>query len=120
MPTPKESLAAVKNWIPDEIAWLGFILTAIVGGVVGFIKSYEQAAVELTRRMIVWGILRRSIMAAFAGFLVYQICLIYAIGPAWGHVMSGIVGMFAAEFFEVLWVIVRARLHAITGTKSDK
>ena len=95
----------VKNWLPDELAWLGFIVTAMAGGVVGFIKSYEQAGVETSIMAKVWGIIRRVLSIE------------YALSNAWGHVLSGIVGMFAAEFFEVLWVVVRGRLQAITGTK---
>ena len=117
MLTQKGSL--VKNWIPEELAWIGFIVTAAVGGVVGYIKNYEQAVVEHPWRVRLWGISRRVLMAAFAGWIVYQFTLIYAISDAWGHVLSGIIGMFAAEFFEVLWVLVRGRVTAMIGERKD-
>lgn len=115
MPTRSEN--PVKNWLSDEYAWLGFILTAMVGGIVGYIKSYEQAGVESTLSVKVWAIIRRVIMAGFAGWLLYQFSIEYHISNAWAHIMSGITGMFAAESFEVLWNVVRARLLAISGTK---
>ena len=113
MPTRSEN--PVKNWLLDEFAWIGFILTAMVGGVVGFIKSYEQAAVETTLRAKVWAIVRRVFMAGFAGFLIWQLSIEYNLSSAWGHVTSGIVGMFAAEFFEVLWVSVKTRIELMMG-----
>jgi len=113
MPMQKGSL--VKNWIPDELVAIGFIVTAAIGGLVGYIKSYEQDGVERPFRVKAWGITRRMIMAGFAGWLIYQLTIIYAISNAWGHVLSGIVGMFAAEFFEVLWVIVRQRIQNLAG-----
>ena len=115
MQTPKGNL--VKNWIPDELAWIGFVFTAIIGGIVGFIKAYEQSAVELTKRAIAWGILRRSVMAGFAGWLVYQLTLIYGLSNAWGHVLAGITGVFASEAFEVAWFVVKTRITAMTGAK---
>ena len=113
MPTVKGSI--VKNWIPEELAWIGFIVTAMIGGIVGYIKSYEQDSIERTWKFKLWGIARRVAMAGFAGWLIYQMTVIYAISNAWGHVLSGIVGMFAAEFFEVMRVVVRTRVQAMLG-----
>lgn len=115
MPTRSEN--PVKNWLSDEYAWLGFIMTAMVGGLVGYIKHYEQTAVESTWQSKCWAIARRVFMAGFAGWLLYQFSIEYHISNAWAHIMSGITGMFAAEAFEVLWTVVRARLLAISGTK---
>jgi len=114
MQTPKGSL--VKSWIPDELVAVGFIVTAAIGGLVGYIKSYEQDGVERPFRVKAWGIARRMAMAGFAGWMIYHITIIYSISNAWGHVLSGVVGMFAAEFFEVLWVVVRRRIQNMTGT----
>ena len=105
----------VKNWLIDELTGIGFIITAMVGGVVGFIKAYEQAEVETTLSAKFWAAMRRMFMGAFAGFLIWQISLEYPIGSAWGHVISGIVGIFAAEFFELLWVAVKRRLEIMLG-----
>jgi uncharacterized membrane protein YeaQ/YmgE (transglycosylase-associated protein family) len=99
----------------DEWAWVGFIVTAIIGGIVGYIKSYEQSGVEQDLRTKVWGIIRRVIMAGFAGWLCYQLTIAYTLSNSWGHILSGISGMFAAEFFEVLWLIVSARMKQFGG-----
>jgi hypothetical protein len=114
MQTPRGS--AVKNWLPDELAWVGFVVTAIVGGIVGYIKAYEQAGVETTMQFKFWGIVRRVVMSGFAGFLLYQLSVEYSLSQAWGYMLSGIVGMFAAEFFEVMWIIVRNKVRLLTGT----
>lgn len=115
MQTPREK--NVKNLFSEDLVWIGFVITAMVGGLVGFIKDYERAGVETTWRAKAWGILRRVIMAGFAGHLLFQLSVEYSVSQAWGGVAAGIVGMFAAEFFEVLWVVVRARMQAITGAK---
>lgn len=110
----------MKNWIPEELAALGFIVTSCIGGLVGYIKSYEQDGVERPFRVKAWGVARRMLMGGFAGWLIYQLTIIYSISNAWGHVLSGIVGMFAADFFEVMWVLVRARLQAMAGGTGEK
>jgi len=106
----------VKDWLTNELAWMGFVMTAMIGGIIGYIKAYEQAGIETTTAHKVWSIVRRVIMAGFAGWMIWQLSQEYTISTAWGHIMSGIVGMFAAEFFEVLWVQVRQRLQSLTGS----
>lgn len=110
----------MKSWLPDELAAVGFILTAMVGGFVGFLKAYEQAGVQITLKTALWGIFRRLLMGAFAGFLIYQLSTIYGWSSAWTHVLSGVAGIFASEFFEVLWAIGRHRLNMLAGKNADK
>ena len=31
----------------DELGWIGFVVTAMLGGTVGYIKEYELLTVEL-------------------------------------------------------------------------
>ena len=116
---PMSSGNPVKNWFVEEYAWIGFIATAMIGGFVGWLKAYEQSDHEVPLRIKLYGIARRVLMAGFAGWMIYQITIIYTISNAWGHVLSGIVGMFAAEFFELLWNVVKARLAAMSGKDLD-
>lgn len=103
------------KWLENELTAIGFIVTAVIGGVVGWIKGYEQANVETTAEEKFWSILRRVIMAGFAGWILYQFSVEYKISNAWGHILSGVVGMFAAEFFELIWTVGKNRLLAMTG-----
>jgi len=112
---PNENRAKGRAVKSDDWAWAGFVLTAVVGGVVGYIKAYEESAVEPTWRRAVWGVTRRAIMAAFAGWMIYQLTLAYSINSAWGHILAGLCGMFAAEFFEFAWKLVKERANTATG-----
>jgi L-serine deaminase len=95
----------------DEFAWIGFVVTAMVGGVVGYIKQYEILPIEQSTAQKLWGISRRVFMAGFAGWMVWQFSIEFKFSSAWGHILSGITGMFAAEFFEVVWVAVKSRIE---------
>lgn len=95
----------------DEYAWIGFVVTAMLGGIVGYIKQYEMLTIELSISQKFWGIARRVFMAGFAGWMMWQFSLEFKFSSAWGHIMSGITGMFAAEFFEVVWLVVKSRIE---------
>ena len=104
------------KWIENEWVALGFIFTACVGGVVGWIKAYEQSKVESTKVEKFWSILRRVIMAGFAGWILYQFSIEFKLSNAWGHILSGVVGMFSAEAFELMWSIVQKKAKTLSGT----
>lgn len=106
----------MKNLLPDEWVALGLVITGAIGGFIGWIKAYEQAAIEQPLSLKLWGITRRMIMGGFVGFLVYQFTLIYSFSTAWGYVGAGILGVFAAEGLELGWHIVKARVSAMTRT----
>jgi hypothetical protein len=83
--------------------------------VVSHIRAYEKSESELSFRQHVGGLTRKTVYAAFASGLFYFIVVEWDISVPVACVISGIVGMHAAEvldfLFETLKTAIAARLQ---------
>lgn len=92
------------DWLNEKAPWAAFIVLSVMGGIVAHIRMFEQMKVDMTPIQHLWSISRRATMAAFAGLLVYFAADGWgARASPWSFIAAGICGMFAAEFFDLLW-----------------
>jgi hypothetical protein len=110
-------MAAIEIWVIKNLGWLGFVVMCILGSVVAHIKAYEESKVEWTVRKHVWGVIRRLVYGATAGLMVYQLHIEYSISGPLAHVATGVVAIFASDFFDLLWNIVKRRIGFNTEQK---
>lgn len=90
---------------------IGFIILAMVGGIVAHIRAYEQAKIELSLRQHVWGIIGRIISSGFMGLITYFTWNATGWSQAWGFVAAGIIGLFATEASVAIYQIGKAWLE---------
>lgn len=105
-------------WVTTNAPWLAFLLMAIGGGTVAHLRDGEGAARPRTLREHVFGWLRRSTFAVVSGLMWYFIVLQYG----WekqplSYVGASLVGLFAPEFFDWLWVIFKDKIGGVAGIK---
>ena len=99
---------------------LGMVFLAITGGVVAHIKDWESMHPDMTWRNHCWALLRRGIMAALAGLIWYYVAKQWAWnGQPFAYAGASVVGLFAPEFFDLMWTIVRERLLLRSGVSVD-
>lgn len=96
-----------KKWIAENAPWLGFIVMALLGGVVAHIRAWERAGVVIPVSDHVKGLIVRSCYAGMAGLLIYwsaqaAIEYGYKVSEPLTFVFAGIGGMFGAELFDFL------------------
>lgn len=102
----------MSEWLDKHAPWAVFIVLAIAGGIVAHVRAYEMVKVDLTFRQHFWSITRRSMMAGFAGVLVYLAADGWAMrGSPWAYFAAGICGLFSAEFFDLVWRMGTAYLQ---------
>lgn len=103
-------MAALEIWALKNLGWLGIALMCVLGSIVAHIKKYEASNVEWTARQHFWGIVKRLIYGALAGMMVYQLHLEYQWSGPLTYVFTGIVAIFASEFFDLLFFLVKRKL----------
>lgn len=104
-------------WCAKNAPWLGYIVMSVMGGVVAHIREWEQKHPGMGVRDHLVGILRRATMATLAGLLWFLIMQQNSWqGQPYAYVGASLVGMFAPEFFDLLWSLVKKR---ITGDKTQ-
>ena len=114
-------MAALKLWMVENLSWLGFVIMTILGSVVAHIKAYEAANMEWAVSKHFWGIVRRMIYGATAGLSVYFLQIEYHWSQPLSFVGTGIATIFAADFFDFLWIKMREKLSVFFGgSNGDK
>ena len=114
----------MKEWLLRHAPWLSFVVIAVIGGIVAHVREWDVLHPGYTFKQHVLMLLRRSIMASLAGLLWYFLTE----GMQWQNspfafMGAAIVGLFASEFFDLLWVIGKrmflqnAHLPDNTGSK---
>ncbi len=89
-----------------NMPWTGFVSAAVVGGIVAHVREWDATHPGLTFKQHCMMLLRRSIMASLAGYLWYHA----TIGFNWqaspfAYMGAAVVGLFAPEFFDLLWSV---------------
>ncbi len=105
----------LEGWLSGR-PLIGFILLAIVGGIVAHVRMYERSGIELTPMRHFWGIVRRMLSSGFAGLLVFFAWSNLGWSEAWGYFVAGMCGMFSTEFFEIAWSFGHQKLSAMWGS----
>lgn len=101
----------ILTFFETNVPWIGFLLMAIVGGIVAHIKGWEAHNPEMTVRQHLWAVFRRTIMASLAGIMWYFIMLEYGwTTKPFAYVGAALVGLFAPEFFDFLWDVFKSRI----------
>lgn len=103
-------MASIEVWLAKNLGWLGFVIMCILGSVVAHIKKYEASDVQWTPRQHFWGIVRRLFYGALAGIMVYMLHIEYQWSGPLTYVFTGIVAIFASEFFDLLFFLVKRKL----------
>jgi len=107
----------VNAWVEKNVPWLGYVIVAIVGGIVAHIRQYENINETMTLRQHMWALARRGVMAILAGLMWYWIISSQGLeDKPLSYVGASLVGLFAPEFFDLLWDLFKRRLTI----KSDK
>mgnify|MGYP003662550798 CR=1 FL=1 len=95
-----------KGWFEsmlEQSPSIGFIILAILGGIVSHIRKYEASGVELTSKQHTWGVLRKIMSAMLTSFIVAQLWIAMAWPVAFGFVVAGIVAVFSGEALDFMW-----------------
>lgn len=103
-------MAALELWLAKNLGWLGIAVMCILGSIVAHIKKFEASDTEWTTRQHFWGIVRRLFYGALAGIMVYLLHLEYGWSGPLTYVFTGIVAIFASEFFDLLFFLVKRKL----------
>lgn len=98
---------------------LGFIILAILGGIVSHIRKYEQSGVELTARQHTWGVVRKIMSAMLTSFIVAQLWLAMNWPVAFGFVVAGIVAVFSGEALDFMWSKLQRIADGKIGNNGD-
>ena len=110
MEKPPMQLDSLIAWINANIPWLGHLLLSVVGGITAHVREWE-ATTDYTVRQHVIAMLRRTLLAITAGFMWYHIAAGYAWnGSPFSYVGASLVGLFAPDFFDLLWAIFKNRV----------
>lgn len=110
-------IAAV--WVTKNLGLLGISVMVILGSLVAHIKQYEQSTVEWTARQHFWGIIRRLIYGAMAGFIVWNLRIEYGWSEPLSHVITGIAAIFASDAFDFLWLVIKSKARKYFGLGSS-
>lgn len=98
----------LKKWIAENAPWLGFLVMALLGGVIAHVRAWERAGIKIPVGEHVKGLLIRCIYAGMAGLMIYMLAQA-AIEYGWKvsepltFVFAGIGGMFGAELFDFIF-----------------
>ena len=98
----------IKIWVSENLSWLGFLVMWVMGSIVAHLKAYESSSVEWTMRQHTWGLMRRLIYGTLAGLMVYQLHIEFKWSDPLSFVATGISAVFAADFFDFLWITAKA------------
>lgn len=113
-----EALEAAQGWLSRNTPWLGFVLLAVLGGVVAHIREWESTHPGYTYSQHAWSLFRRSVMSVLAGLMWWL--LMRENGwesRPYAYVGASLVGLFTPEFFDLLWGVFKARFSATAGKK---
>ena len=108
-------MAALELWIVKNLGLVGLAVMVILGSLVAHLKSYEASAVEWTARQHVWGIIRRLVYGAMAGFIVWNLRLGCGRSEPLSHVITGIAAIFASDAFDFLWLVIKSKARKYFG-----
>jgi len=106
---------AIKGWLNGNIAWIGFVVMCILGSVVAHVKSYEAANAEWTVKQHFWGLVRRVLYGSMAGLMVYNLHVEFEWSEPLSYVGTGIAAIFASDFFDFIWITVKAYIRKRLG-----
>lgn len=100
---------------------LGYIMLAVIGGIVAHIREWEKLNPNYSFRDHCWAIIRRTVMAVLAGLMWFLIML----EQGWtakplAYVGASLVGLFSPEFFDWLWGLYKARLGRAAEKEQPK
>ena len=112
-------MAALELWAVKNLGFIGIALMVILGSLVAHLKSYEASTVEWTARQHFWGIIRRLIYGAMAGFMVYFLRLEYGWSEPLSHVITGIAAIFASDAFDFMWITGKAWVRKKLGLEAQ-
>ncbi len=92
----------------------GYLVLAVFGGIIAHVKEWETLAPQYTAWQHFWAIVRRALIATFAGLIWYFLML----GSQWqgkpfAYVGAALIGLFAPEFLDFLWAIFKERIMAV-------
>ncbi len=99
----------IKGWIADNLSWLGFIVMACIGAIVGHVKAYEASNVEWTLKQHLKGL---AINLFYALFIALVICFTYKYTGASepiAFVTTGVLSVFGSKTIDLLYEIARQK-----------
>ena len=99
----------MKEWLLafKSTPIIGFLVLAVMGGIVAHIRRYEQMGVVLTPWQHWWAIVRKALPAVLSSLLVYAAWDALSWTLSWGFVVAGIVAVFASEAFDFAWFLLK-------------
>lgn len=107
------AIEAFGAWLAKNVPWIGYVLMSVLGGVVAHIRDWEKQNPGMTLRQHAWAITRRTIMAVLAGIMWYLLMKENAWeARPYAYVGASLVGLFAPEFFDWMWALLKARVEA--------
>lgn len=109
-----------KQWMTENLSWMGFLLMCVLGSIVAHVKAYEAVGVEWGLRQHAWGLVRRLIYGATAGLMVYALHLEYHWSQPLSFVGTGIASIFASDFFDFVWTTGKAWIRKRLGVSEGQ
>lgn len=102
--------------LQDIWAALGYLILAVFGGIVAHVKEWETLAPQYSVWQHFWAILRRALVATFAGLIWYLLMLESQWqGKPFAYVGAALIGLFAPEFLDFLWALFKERLVGLAN-----
>ena len=113
-----DSVAAVARKVEVVIPVVGYLFVSVVGGAAAFVKEWEDKNPARTFAQHFWALTRRLLFALVAGLLWYEIVIWQELkGSPLSYLGATLVGLYATEFLDFLWVQMKQRL---AGTQAPK
>lgn len=109
-------------WSGKNAPWFGYIIMAVFGGIVAHLREWEKNNPDMSVKQHVLALTRRATMAVLAGLIWFFIMQQnnWQSQP-YAYVGASLVGMFAPEFFDWLWDLLKQRVgRAAGGTTGTK
>lgn len=105
------SIEVIGLWLSKNVPWIGYVLMSILGGIVAHVRDWETRNPGYTFKQHVWALVRRTIMAVLAGAMWYLLMKEneWEARP-YAYVGASLVGLFAPEFFDFLWGLLKDRV----------
>lgn len=104
---------ALYAWLLKNALAAIYLALSVLGGIVAHVREYESLNPQMTRRQHAVAILRRSVMALLAGLLWFFIMQENGWeSRPYAYVGASLVGLFAPEFFDLLWSLAKKRIAA--------
>lgn len=91
-----------------------FVLLAMFGGLVAFIRKLNQSTAPLPLKVVFMRLTGELIISAFAGLMVYLLCRYWGFNELLTGVMVGIAGHLGGKAIDTVILIWRS---IITGGK---